>query len=496
MKNTKRFLALVLCLVMVLSLAACNNNKTTPTGTDKPSEAPASPTDNPAKPTDKPAEPTPTEAPKYDFGGRTIRIGSYYDMTPDPQASALKEALANRIKFVEDNYHCHVEFVDLGGDYFNTYVTSVLSGEPCCDIGYVMTYKLLPSLIEGGIAYPISDLKVIDFDDYKWRQDVVRAGEYKGKNYGMLLKDPEIRYGIFWNKTLFQKYGLPDLYELYEKDEWTWDKFKEIAIQGNIDLDGDGSYDIHGFNERESLEWCYLYSNGAEIAAKTDSGMTIDLDNPKVIEALTGLQDFTTNVDYLHGWLGDWQSQIYSFRDGQSMMCLEEYWISYSYLTKEGEAMVDDWGWVPFPKGPSATDWSCYGKEFGGRFLLNGVENPEQVLQIYNLITDIAETEDEWEDLLESQLENWSVDKQTVENVSYINDKGVGNINAVKGFSGIESAMNAMFNAIKDGSKTPQTAIDENRSLILAAVADASNHDYNADMQEILNQANQQTTEE
>lgn len=479
-KVVKRVFALSLCMTLVFGMTACSNKKTSG---EKETATEAKATEAPAVTREATATPVPTEAvpeePKYDFGGRTVRIGSYYDMTPDPESSALKEALAERIDFVEQNYNCKIEFLDLGGDYLNQYITSVLAGDPVCDIGYVMTYKLLPSLIEGGIAYPISDLGVMDFDEYKWRSDCVEAGYYKGKNYGMLMKDPEIRYGIFWNKTLFAKYGLPDLYELYDKGEWTWDKFKEIAIAGNVDSNGDGEYDIYGFNERESFDWCYLYSNGANISKKTDDGIQIDLSDQKVIEALTALQSFKADVPHLSGWLGDWQSQIWSFRDGGSLMCLEEFWISYAYLNE----MEDDWGFVPFPKGPSATDWSCYGKEFGTRFMLNGIDKPEEVAQIYDLITDIAETEEEWDELLEAQLEIWSDDAKTVEIVSDIYSRGLSIINPVKGFSTLESAINTMFGDVKNSTLTPQTAIETYKSQIDAAIADIANYDYDAEMQ-------------
>ena len=42
--------------------------------------------------------------------------------------------------------------------------------------------------------------------------------------------------------------------------------------------------------------------------------------------------------------------------------------------------------------------------------MLNGIENPEEVALIYDLITDIADTEEEWNELMEAQLENWAVD--------------------------------------------------------------------------------------
>lgn len=476
---TKRIVGALLAVSMVLTCSACTK---TPASTTSTSEPVASVSE---KTPEVPSDPV-IEEPKYDFGGRVLRIGSYYDMTPDPEKNAIEAALAERIKFVEENYNCKIEFIEIPGDYVAEYVTSVLAGDPICDIGYAVTTKVLPSLIEGGIAYPVSDLGVFDFNEYKWRSDVVNAGYYKGKNYTFLMKDPEIRYGIFWNKTLFDKYNLPDLYELYEKGEWTWDKFKEVAIAGNQDTDNDGNIDIWGFNERENLGWCYLYSNGAYVANKTDSGMTIDLSDPKVVEALTAMQDFTTSVNYQHGWLGDWKAQFLNFREGTVCMCLEEFWISYSYLTKAGEEMVDDWGWVPFPKGTSATDWSCYGKENGCRFMLNGIEDPEQAALIYDLITDIADTTDEWDDLLEDQLESWADDAKTVENVSYIYNNKIAQINSVNGFGDLNNAINSLISDVANGSLTPQSAIEKYQSQIDAAIADLANHDYDADMQAMV----------
>lgn len=484
-----RVLSVITSAVMVMSAAGCGAGSTgsgdsTNAATNEAVDATQDAKDTSQADAGESATQEEVQEPEYDFGGRVVRIGSYYDMTPDPEKNAIEAALADRIAYVEENYNCKIEFVDLGGDYVNSYVTSVLAGDPVCDIGYAVTTTVLPSLIEGGIAYPISDLGVINFDDYKWRSDVVDAGFYKGKNYTLLLKDPEIRYGIFWNKTLFEQNGLPNLYELADSDEWTWSKFKEIALQGNIDSDNDGAIDIYGFNARENLGWCYLYSNGAQVAEKTDSGIKIDLSDPTVVEALTAMQDFTTTVDYRQiDWSVDsWDSLIGDFRDGKSMMCLEEFWISYAYLNE----MEDDWGWVPFPKGDSATDWSCYGKENGCRFMLNGIEDPETVALIYDLITDIADTNDEWDDLMEDQLESWADDSETVENVSYIYNNKIAKINSINGFADLNSVINTMIGDITSGAASPQTALDTYQSQIDSAIADLENHDYDADMQEYL----------
>lgn len=472
-RKGSRQVAAVMAAVMMMTFAGCGGPDTSGSGSpggNTGDTVQSGGNENPGGTEPSGGNDNPGGGAEYDFGGRVFRIGSYYDMTPDPESNAVNAALSERIAYVEKTYNCTIEFVDLGDDYVNDYTNSVLAGDPVCDIGYAITTTVLPTLIEGGIAYPISDLGVIDFDDYKWRSDVIDAGRYKGKNYTLLLTDPEIRYGIFWNKTLFDEYGLPDLYELYDNGQWTWDKFKEVAQNANVDKDNDGTIDIYGFNTRENLGWCYLYSNEAYVAEKTDTGMTVDLSDSRVIEALTALQDFTTTVNYraFNNGVDDWDSLILSFQNGTSMMCLEEFWISYMYLNK----MSDDWGWVPFPKGNSAAEYSCYGKENGCRIILNAVEKPEEVALVYDLITDLADSKEEWDNLLEDQLENWCNDAKTVENVTYIYGGGLSKINPINGFRTLNNSVNALIDAISGGEMTPQTALDTYQSEIGAAVAD------------------------
>ena len=131
---TKRLVGLLLSSAMVLSLTACGS---------KPAPVSETPT-TVSESTEEASvvEETPEE-PEYDFGGRVVRIGSYYDMTPDPNKNAIEAALAERIAYVEKTYNCKIEFVDLGGNYVDQYVTSVLAGDPVCDIGYAVTLVIM-----------------------------------------------------------------------------------------------------------------------------------------------------------------------------------------------------------------------------------------------------------------------------------------------------------------------------------------------------------------
>lgn len=483
----KKLLALTLSASMVMAMASCGGDPAedptpTPADQEKPTSAPETPTNTPDS--DNPTDPTPTDEPEpaYDFGGRTVRIGSYWEMTPDPDGDLFAKAFAERIKFVEDNYNCNIEFVNVGGDYVGAYVTSVLAGDPVCDVGYILSYQLLPSLIEGGIAYPISDLGVIDFSKPWYQESATNASTYKGKVYAMGRTGPDVQYGIFYNKTLFKQYNLPDLYELYDKGEWNWENFKDIAIRGNVDLDGDGEYDIHGFNQRENFIWSFMASNGADAVKKTDSGVELALDTKEAKEALEAYADFMQNVPHLGGWLGDWQAQIYSFRDGQSMMCYEAWWIT-SYLNDAETGMKDEWGFVPFPLGPSGKEYVSYGKESSPWMMLNGIDKPEEVATIIDLIFQVFEDEEDYEDAIAANFEASASDAKAVEICLDLMPKVA--ISPLMGFEELNTLLNnEVFSSIGNGSNTPDSALEAHKSALDAMMEDIKNHDYSQDLQD------------
>ena len=50
----------------------------------------------------------------------------------------------------------------------------------------------------------------------------------------------------YYNEKLFEQVGLETPWELYQKDEWTWDKMLELGELLAQDTDNDGSIDVYG----------------------------------------------------------------------------------------------------------------------------------------------------------------------------------------------------------------------------------------------------------
>ena len=69
--------------------------------------------------------------------------------------------------------------------------------------------------------------------------------DYKGQSYG--VQSPWSGGTLFYyNKTLFEQYGVKSPAEYYMEGNWNWDTFQKCIDQICKDIDGDGKLDIYG----------------------------------------------------------------------------------------------------------------------------------------------------------------------------------------------------------------------------------------------------------
>lgn len=472
MSNKLKFLTSLFATTLLL--AACGNGDTA---------AENESSDDPVDETGEVVEETPEEElPDYDFGGLTLKVGAPYDRTIDPNADEKSERLAERIAFLEEEWNFNYEVVEVGwDDYVGQYVRSTLAGDPIADIVYILSPNLYPSLISNGIVYPVSDHDVIDYDDVKWSQTAKEASEYEGDYYSLLPNGADTRDGIFFNKTLFDELGLPDLYELYENGEWTWEKMFEVAEQATRDTDNDGETDIYGF-AAENLAWKLIYSNDFESINKTDDGIEIDLNDERVIEALEFFQTVGSNhSDSIRDWQdGDeWNFRYTDFADGNIAMVSAEWWVTYNYWT-DGR-MQGEYGMVPFPTGPSNDESVSYGYEATYDVMLATVEQPEEKLIIWDAIHNIG-TEEDWERWISSDIESNAMDRETVDYALMLNDNT--RINLIRGFDTINTTINEFFGQLSSGETTVQSGLEAIQPQIEAAVADFESDGIELDYEE------------
>ena len=335
------------------------------------------------------------EVPKIDLGGQTIRIQcQWYNITPiGPRGSYNwydpDERLQAHIESVEQMFNCKIEFVHQGNasEALEVLRLGVLAGDQPF---HFFAHSITPALIADGLIQPLNDIIGPDFyDAYPslFRRPDPRIGASVGdtvytfeyNNYSS-----EARY-ILWNKSLFERDGVESLYDIYERGEWTWDKFEEVLHALTKDKDGDGIVDqwgIRSVNLRDEII-VMLVSNSARVSKTTDDGKIIfDLLNPHVIETL----EFRQRL-YRDGvWARRGQAEL-----GDAAMTIQiGTEISGRSYQEHFQTIGDEWGLMLPPQGPNGKNEMNMFVDARGAIPVY-VENPEEIIEVVSALWRIKE---------------------------------------------------------------------------------------------------------
>ncbi len=393
MKMYKKILALGLSVAMIAGLTACgggsaetSNDATEQTNND----AAQTETDN----TDADASDSSSTA---SGEKRVIKIGTWYDhyydsthedIHDDPSVAdeELAQAHFDIVKEVEDKYNVEIQFVNLTYTGIQESInTSILAGQPDCDIYEVdLSFGIGAAL--NGYATNLEDILPED-SDIRNDQMVfsqVDIGLDKGiylfqsNSAEMVLANT---YMLAYNKQMLDEAGLEDPNALYEKGEWTWDKWREYMLALTQDTDGDGVIDVYGYGSRwDFLVYNLLMSNGTSIA----SSDTENLSSPEVTEVL----DFIYNMYNVDHVANPWNSEDFDYNQNCYMDGRVAFWIDAAWISSANEDanLEFDVVWCPWPIGPSGDEATNKFKNVssGNAWMIPaGVEDPELVYNVF-----------------------------------------------------------------------------------------------------------------
>ena len=376
MKNYKKLLALGLSVAMIAGLTACGDSE----------EAPA-------------AAPAATSTSTGSNEPRTIRLGTWYDRYYDSTNTDIYEnpaavgsdrdyASFDVVKEIEEKYNIRFEFVNLTWtgiqDSLNT---SVLAGTPDCDI-YEVDFQFGIAAALNGFAVNLEDILPADSDIFN--DQLVLYPVDVGTDSGVYIFNRSMAenvlantYMLAYNKKMLDDAGLEDPRALYERGEWTWDKWREYMLALTQDTDGDGVTDVYGFGSRyDFLLDQMLMSNGTGIA----TGETENLSSPEVGEVLDFIYNMY-NVDHVaYPWNeDDFDSNMLNYQDGKTAFWMEAAWISAPNGYNDA-ALGFDIVWCHFPVGPSGnqeTNATKIVSSGSGYMIPVGVEDPELVYNVF-----------------------------------------------------------------------------------------------------------------
>ncbi|WP_158453658.1 ABC transporter substrate-binding protein [Paenibacillus beijingensis] len=286
------------------------------------------------------------------MNGETLKIIHW---TPGPSEDTPEGALTlARWRELEKKYNVKIVYEKVPwGEPLNMVTNAALSGESVGDIVALDLYFAIPA-INQGLFMPVDDF--FNFDDPKWPKGMKDYGKVNDKMYGFTSNN-NTASGLYYNKTLFEREGLPDPHDLIAQDKWNWDTFLDIAKKATKDTDGDGVIDQYGITSvAGNLMRMIIHSNSGSIIEKKDNKYVLSTDNPNTLEGLHFYSDLF-NVHKVvapnkHENFEDYNDSQTLFSSGKAAMVTGELWEGSQRTT-----MTDEQGFVYFPKGPKRTTW-------------------------------------------------------------------------------------------------------------------------------------------
>ena len=413
----RKVLATVLAAAMTFSMVACGGDKT---GAE-PTKAPVN-NDAQQGGTDKPSTPS---NPVASGTNEEIIIGSwwiqYYDsnhvaggdmnVSPDwvgaqdkPEDSEEKKETnaKNRniaqlkwdnVTTIENKYGVKFWWENLTyagtQDSINT---SILAGAPDCDIYLVDAGMAVPAQVNG-LAIDLKTILPADHDIFTTQKvcSYYDLGDGKACIFYNTNAEGKVAntYPLGFNMQMLEDNNLEDPRKLYERGEWTWDKFLEYCQVLTQDTDGDGQNDqfgYYGFVEETFTQ--LMLSNGGNIAKGTTEGMS----SKPVGETLQMLQDLWVTYNYCppYDFEGEpWNSMRSFYREGTVGFFPIAVWIAngngdYSVASPETN-LTWDTAYCPWPVGPSGNqETNAHENDVpSGAFIIPaGVQEPEKVFNV------------------------------------------------------------------------------------------------------------------
>lgn len=196
------------------------------------------------------------------------------------------------------------------------------------------------------IVMPIGNY--VDVNDDLYFDSVTAAFTFGGTPYAVGTSSAPVV--IYYNVDMFDNNGVKTPREYYEEGNWTWDTFREVAMELTQDTDGDGENDQFGFGWWDTDYTAFLASNGTTNLLYNDDG-TIGTSylTDAGIETMTFLQNAYTVDKYIWPAAGG-DDFVSGFKNGKLAMTME-YGFAYMLQQKNGDLDFEV-DYVAMPKGP------------------------------------------------------------------------------------------------------------------------------------------------
>ena len=421
---------------------------------------------------------------RYDFNGRKFvyYCPPHYEVKEgqsDPAISGLVPSFKEASEWFNATAEANV--FQVTGTWVNDMIAQLVAGIYIGDWTMNLTAdRLMPAMMSQGLIIPLDEY--IDFNDPIISQMPHDTTVFAGKHWGFIWNQPTANLDIVYNKDIFAREGLPDLYELQESGQWTWEALINIAQSATKDTDGDGVVDQWGFdntNYLSNLNITAIISNfGNTYVFDHDKGEYVSaLSWPQSIQAIQFISDLQHVYKVMPVGQQMQSGNANPYYKGKAAMAFNNRTIGDTI--KQRAAFPANSGFVVFPKGPMANDYRTKVTTYYIGVFYNA-KNPEEVGKF------ISRAYVTWDPDKAGYRDPKDIDTSFAYSENDINTYWRAMSNVVEVYNGIANTqghvnniVKELANGLKDGISATtyiqarQGYIDENLSIINEAVKNA-----------------------
>ncbi len=361
----------------------------------------------------------------FDLNGRTVTLGAYFDLTPNPNSPTYPDEAA-LVETIEKKYNCKLEFITTNDwhAWDAAIKTMAMSGEKIADAFCHTIDYVIPAWTYAGLLAPLD--AYIDFSEDMWNREAMNPWRFGGENYAASTALNGLGTCILFNKRICAEYGITDqmLYELQENREWTWDKLLALAQQCTHDTDGDGQTDVWGFGAygcAPVIAESFIFANGSSCVTMDENlAYHYNLDDPAAVEAIEWCRMLANDTGVCYKGDYDWGTWEKLWNRGKIAFYQVYSWEVANYAVNLEE---DEFGMLLIPMGPRAEDYVNAQNVHDGWFIQECVEDKAAVAAI---LRDWLYPYD-WKELKEPYMyfENTVFDDESLETVRLIDGRCV-----------------------------------------------------------------------
>ena len=335
--------------------------------------------------------------------GETITIAAWGDsITPRESGTELGDARLEKIAIAEEKYGCKIEFVTIA-DIFSQMKLAASSGEVIADVCSTRAHYITP-LAKQDALWTMEELLGDDMSNEIYNQNTFANTKYNEGTYGFWYDPYYVGAIMQFNKGILDRADVPYPYDLVKSKEWTFDKWLEI-----MQATTDPASGIMGCGMKQAFDATISKANNASIYAFKDNKWVENTADTKLINALSFLADCVKKykvMDANHG--RDWTYVPNQFAAGKYTFAT-----NYSWDVNYGD-MSDDYGILPLPLGPDATDYVNVSCELKTYCIQKSVKK-EKAVAIMQLLSEALSYPLDPETSIESYYQSLVKDRESLE---------------------------------------------------------------------------------